>query len=112
MKKLILSGLIVFSALSSYAATDKGSAQTVDLAVTEKGFEPDSIKVKPGTHVILKITRKTDSTCATEIKFKEKKITKTLPLNKEVLVDVGTVQKGNITFACGMNMITGHIVVE
>ena len=70
------------------------------------------ISVKPGTHVILKVTRKTDSTCATEIKITEKKIKKDLPLNKEVSADVGVLEKGQIKFACGMNMITGYIIAE
>jgi plastocyanin domain-containing protein len=51
-------------------------------------------------------------TCATEIKIKEKKINTKLPLNKEVSVDVGVLSKGDIKFACGMDMITGHIIVE
>ena len=63
--------------------------QVVDLQVTEKGFEPSTVDVKPGIPVILKVTRKTDSTCATQIKIQSKNIKKDLPLNKMVTVDIG-----------------------
>ena len=58
------------------------------------------------------MTRKTDQTCATQIKITEKNIKKDLPLNKEVSIDIGTLQKGDIRFACGMDMVTGHIIAE
>ncbi len=109
MKKYILG----FSLLLCFQmAQAKEAVQNVTLQVTEKGFEPSEIKVKPGSHVVLKITRKTETTCANEIVIKEKKIKKDLPLNKEISVDVGVLSKGDIRFACGMNMISGHIIVN
>ena len=86
--------------------------QVVDLLVTEKGFEPNSVDVKPGVPIVLKITRKTDSTCATQIKIQSKNIKKDLPLNKPVTIALGKLDKGEIRFACGMDMITGNIVVK
>lgn len=112
MKNILVVAFLTFGALIVNAADKTATPQVVQLSVTEKGFVPDKISVKPGTHVILKVTRKTDSTCATEIKISEKKIKKELPLNKEVSVDVGMLEKGKIGFACGMDMITGFIVVE
>ncbi len=109
MKNLIL---VVFCILSFQKALAKEALQTVPLQVTEKGFEPSEIKVKPGTHVILQVTRKTDKTCATQIVIKQKKIKTELPLNKEVLVDVGVLQKGDIRFACGMDMLSGHLIIN
>lgn len=111
MKKVFLAAVVLFT-LSSGTSFAKETVQNIQLEVTEKGFVPDKISVKPGTHVVLKVTRKTDSTCATEIAIKEKNIKKELPLNKEVSVDAGILQKGKVTFACGMNMVTGYIVVE
>lgn len=96
----------------SHAAKAKDAVQTIELKVTDKGFEPSEIKVKPGTHLVLKVTRVTDMTCATKIKVKEKKILADLPLNKEVKVDLGTLKKGDVTFACGMDMITGHVIAQ
>jgi plastocyanin domain-containing protein len=80
--------------------------------VTEKGFEPGTLTVQPGTQITLKITRKTDSTCATAVQVPSKKIKKELPLNKAVAIDLGVLAKGEIRFACGMNMIEGKIIAE
>lgn len=79
----------------------------VELSVTENGFEPSTVNVKPGSHVVLKITRKTDSTCAKEVQIPSKKIKTELPLNKTVSIEVGKLEKGEIRFGCGMNMMVG-----
>ncbi len=110
--KNILQALLLFLMASTASALPGEVTQSIPLLVTEKGFEPKEIKVKSGTHVVLKITRKTDDTCATEIQVKEKKIRKALPLNKEVTVDLGILKDGEVHFACGMNMMTGHILAQ
>lgn len=109
MKQLVVSVIILMIAQFSFAA---GAKQEIPLTVTEKGFDPSEIKVTAGSHVVLRVTRKTEQTCATNIVLKEKKIKKELPLNKEVIIDVGVLKNGKITFACGMDMISGHIVAE
>ncbi len=98
--------------LSSPPAMAKEKSQTVTVSVTENGFEPSSLDVKPGIPVVLKVTRKTDATCATEIKVPSKKIKKALPLNKEVALNLGKLEKGEIKFTCGMDMVSGNIHVE
>ena len=99
--KQFISIVVMIFAFSGFTKAEQ-STQSIKVQVTEKGFEPSEIKVKSGSHVVLKVTRKTDSTCATQILLKEKKIKKELPLNQEVTVDVGVVSKGDIRFACGM----------
>lgn len=108
MKSFIFT-LLFFASFQSYAAEP---VQNVNMRVTEKGFEPSEFKVKAGSHVVLKVTRTTDATCATSMKFQEKNMKKELPLNKEVSIDLGKVKQGEIKFACGMDMITGHIVAQ
>jgi len=102
---------IIF-ALNLQPAIAQTKEQIVDLQVTEKGFEPSSVDVKPGVPVVLKVTRKTDSTCATQIKIQSKNIKKDLPLNKPVTIALGKLDKGEIRFGCGMDMITGQIFVK
>lgn len=109
MKNYLLALLMILGFQNAQA---KEVVKNIDLKVTENGFEPSEIKVTPGTHVILNVTRKTDVTCATQIKIKEKNIKEELPLNKTVKVDLGVLKKGDIRFACGMDMISGHIVTE
>ena len=110
--KSILLILCTFVSISTAHAAEPTTNQVVNLSVTEKGFEPNSIDVKPGDPVTLKVTRKTDSTCATQIKIPSRKIKKDLPLNKTVTIDLGKLEKGEIRFACGMNMVTGKILVR
>lgn len=82
------------------------------VAVTEKGFEPSSITVRPNVPARITFTRKTDATCATEVVIPEYNITRDLPLNRPVTVEFTPKTAGEITFACGMNMLKGKIVVQ
>ncbi|MCC7406060.1 MAG: cupredoxin domain-containing protein [Bdellovibrionales bacterium] len=109
MKSIIMA--ILFT-LNFHPALAQAKDQVVELQVTEKGFEPNSVDVKPGVLVVLKVTRKTDSTCATQIKIKSKNIKKDLPLNKPVTIALGKLDKGELRFGCGMDMITGNIIVR
>lgn len=109
MKFLITAILFALNAQPVFA---QGKDQVIELQVTEKGFEPNRVDVKPGAPVVLKITRKTDSTCATQIKIQSKNIQQELPLNKTVSVALGKLNKGEIRFGCSMDMITGLILVK
>ena len=109
MKNILVAAIIVCASSMANAA-DKTDAQIVDLSVTEKGFEPNTVNVGPGKSVVLKITRKTDSTCATQVQIPSKKIKKDLPLNKVVSIDLGKLEKGEIRFGCGMNMMQGGMI--
>jgi plastocyanin domain-containing protein len=83
----------------------------VEIAITEKGFEPARVNVEAGAPVELVFTRKTDKTCATEVIVPSVKVKKPLPLNEPVIVAL-TPGKGDVTFACGMNMLKGKLVVK
>lgn len=114
MKKVLTITTIFLAGVSfgSFAHAKDAKKTSIDLAVTEKGFEPSSIDVKPGSDVILNVTRKTDTTCATQIQVPSKNLNVELPLNKAVPVALGKVTKGEIKFACGMNMISGVVIVK
>lgn len=110
MKYLFITLSITFQLLNvAIASTNK---QTINIAVTEKGFEPATLKVAPNQEISLAFTRKTDSTCATEIIFPAQKIKKELPLNKAVTINLGILKKGEVSFSCGMNMVNGVINVQ
>ncbi len=109
MKSIIMAMLFL---LNFQPAIAQVKNQIVELQVTEKGFEPSSVDVKPGVPVVLKVTRKTDSTCATKIKIQSKNLKKDLPLNKPVTIVLGKLEKGEIRFGCGMDMVTGNIIVK
>lgn len=81
--------------------------EKISIEVTDKGFVPSMIDVKPGTEVTLEVTRKTDETCSKEIQVPSKKIKLALPLNQKVIVALGKLEAGEIRFGCGMNMMEG-----
>lgn len=105
--KTILIGIFALSSSFSALGNDNQPTEKISVEVTEKGFAPSLINVKPGTDVTLQVTRKTDNTCSTEIQIPAKKIKKTLPLNETVTVALGNLNKGEIRFGCGMNMMEG-----
>lgn len=115
MNNKVATTAILFIAifLNAAAYAEKSKKATLDLTVTENGFEPKSIDVKPGTDVTLKVARMTDSTCAKQIQVPPKKVKIDLPLNKPVTIALGKLEKGEIKFGCGMEMMeSGKILVK
>lgn len=90
--------------------------QTVDgeyqIVLTERGFEPAEIKIPSNKPVTLVVTRKTDQTCAKELIFADSKQRHELPLNQEVRIALPAQQGGTLSYACGMDMIRGKVVVR
>lgn len=109
MKKLIILAIIILSTMVS--AKEAIKAQDFSLIVNESGFVPSSLKVKAHTPVNLKVTRKTDSTCAHTLIIPSKKIKVELPLNKEVVINVGKLEKGEIKFGCDMDMMINAVLI-
>ena len=67
-----------------------------------------------GKPITLVFTRKIDSTCAKEviIPLDGEKIEKKLPLNEAVAVEVTFPKAGQVTYACGMDMLKGVVTVQ
>ena len=81
------------------------------MTVTEKGYEPDTLRVTPGKPVLIKITRKTNATCAREITVPSQKLKVDLPLDKEVTVKIAGLEKGEVKFGCAMDMMIGGVML-
>jgi plastocyanin domain-containing protein len=117
---LIAALIITLSASATLAKAkpDKGASAkpaavaVIEMSVTGDGFVPAQVKVKAGQPVKLVITRKTDRTCAKEIVIKDFGINQPLPLNRAVEVTFTPNKAGSFRYACGMDMITGVIIVE
>jgi plastocyanin domain-containing protein len=91
--------------------TVANGVRTVNLTVTENGFEPSKVKAKKGEKLRLVVTRKTNSTCAKEIVIKDHGINQPLPLDKAVAVELVPAKSGEIRFACGMDHVSGVVFV-
>ena len=93
------------------AAKQQNGPQTATIEINSKGFDPGSLKLKAGVPAKVTFVRKTDEGCAKEVVIKEYNINRALPLNEPVIVEF-TPRKGEFTFACGMNMLKGKLIVE
>jgi plastocyanin domain-containing protein len=114
MRRLLLLPTLAALALAPPArgAEPTKAGTTVQMTVTEDGYVPAKIVAKKGEPLTLVITRKTDRTCATELVVKEYGINAPLPLGKAVTVTFTPTKAGQVRYACGMDMISGTLVVQ
>ena len=113
MMKTFVSALILgVAVVAGCGGGLEGGMKEIQIAVTDKGFEPKEIHVKKGDDVTLVVTRRTDQTCATEIVVAGGKVRAALPLNQPVRVALGTVDADGVKFACGMGMLEGAVIVR
>jgi hypothetical protein len=101
----------VYSGLNA-GERDEAGIQTVNIVVSEKGFEPSTIRLKRDIPARLTFVRKIEETCATEVVIADFGITRDLPLNKSVVIEFTPNKTGEFNFACEMNMVGGKIVVR
>jgi plastocyanin domain-containing protein len=86
--------------------------QLVTITLTDKGYEPASIKLQKDIPAKVTFVRKSKTTCGTEIVIPEYQIKRELPLDERVVVEFTPAKTGEFKFACGMNMLRGKIVVR
>lgn len=94
------------------AVTADASGTRVKLFVTEDGFVPARVEIPADRPVTLVVTRTTDRTCATELVLKEHGINQALPLNQPIEIRFTPARAGELTYACGMDMYKGTLVVQ
>src|SRR5438067_1424314 len=123
---LISSSILVATVALALAACSKPSEGTppapagsaapaspggIAVRVDEKGFTPAHVNAEKGKPITLVFTRTTDATCATEVVFPDFKITKPLPRDTPVRVELPASEARTLTFQCGMGMMRGAVVV-
>jgi thiol-disulfide isomerase/thioredoxin len=91
-----------------------GDALVIEIAATDRGFEPAAITVPSHRAVVLRFTRTSDKTCATDVVIDHdgQHVIKDLPLNQPASIPLVFDQPGTITYGCGMNMFHGTITVQ
>jgi len=98
------------------ASTNDGrgreSTQTAKVVVSEQGYEPGKVTLRAGAPAGITFVRTSDRTCGTEVVFPSLNIRRALPLNEPVVIEFTPDRSGDIAFACGMNMLTGVVVVQ
>ncbi len=97
--------------MEGQAPPQSATTRDVAITVTASGYEPARIEAAPGESLNLVFTRTAESECAEYVKVAggEKH---ELPLNEAVSIPVSVPESGEITFACGMDMMTGVVVAK
>lgn len=91
----------------------EGGVQTAEIAVGDEGYEPASVSLQAGVPARLVFTRTTDDSCGTEVESEALGISETrLPLGQPVPIEFTPDEAGRFTFACGMEMMEGTVVVR
>lgn len=92
---------------------DLTKPRELEIKVTEDGYVPSPITLAKGQPVVLKLTRTTDKTCATEFILDEYNINQKMPLNETVTVNFTPDKEGELKYGCAMGkMISGRFRVE
>jgi hypothetical protein len=80
--------------------------------VSRDGFTPQEISFKKGQPLKLAFYRSDAENCASEVVFKDLNIRKKLPVGEVVAIDIPTGKAGEFSFACGMDMYKGKVIVQ
>ena len=103
---------VVLLAIQSVEAWSPQQVQEATIKVTEKGYEPNELRLRIGVPARLTFVRETEATCGTEVILPEYDIERALPLNEPVVIEFTPQKSGEFGFACGMNMVKGKLVVS
>jgi plastocyanin domain-containing protein len=95
------------------SSSAEASVATGDVdVVVNGGYKPQVIKIKKGKKTTISLLRKDPNTCLEEFILPDFKISKYLPLDKKVEIEITPTKSGEFGFHCGMNMFHGKVVVE
>lgn len=102
------------AAAATQSASTPAAGRTVEIKVTEAGFQPREVKARVGEPLTLVFTRVTDRTCIIAIDIPDEKVKGfQLPLDKPVSLTITPATVGVRAFHCSaMGMGGGRIVVE
>ncbi|MEJ7759348.1 MAG: cupredoxin domain-containing protein [Gemmatimonadaceae bacterium] len=100
-----------------------GERETVAVGISETGvqqikitvkggYSPDVIAVKQGMPVKLDFYRDESASCTEQVVFGDFGIARNLPAFQTTSIEFTPDKAGEFTFACGMNMVRGKLVVE
>lgn len=89
----------------------KPRIQEITVTLTDKGYQPEKIRLRRGIPARVTFVRKFEATCATEIIIQEYNIRRDLPMNQPVVVEFTPAKSGEIDFTCSMKMVGGKFTI-
>ncbi len=104
-------GLPFFYKNQNQAVISQDNMQTIEMAVTYNGFEPNVFQLKKDVPVRWLIDGQQISGCTNQIIVPDLKITKDLVAGLNT-VEFTPTKAGKINFSCWMGMVRGQFIVE
>lgn len=104
-------GLPFFYKNQNQAIVSQDNIQTINMAVTYSGFEPNVFKLKKDVPVRWVIDGRQISGCTNQIIVPDFKIKKDLVAGENI-VEFTPTKTGKINFSCWMGMVRGQFIVE
>ena len=113
LRLLLLATLVAASACKNAPSVPPSDGRpALEVKVDATGYHPDKVHAKAGKPVRLLVTRTTDDGCGQQLVVPSLHLKYELPLNQPVAIDVTMPDKGELAFACGMDMYKGAIVAD
>lgn len=84
----------------------------VHIDVTERGFAPSSVTLRPGVPTELEFLRTTEETCASSVVFPELGVSKPLALNEPVRLTVPPLGPRTLSFQCGIGDHRSAVIIN
>jgi Cu+-exporting ATPase len=116
---VVLGGVVLIGVLAWYFFGEKKASRAQlhdgvqEIAITVKGgYSPDVITVTQGVPVRLTFTRQESGDCTSKVVFPDWQVSRSLPEDEPVTIELTPTEVGEFGFACGMNMVKGRLVVE
>lgn len=92
-------------------SSDQQNYQVVRMRITNRGYEPGTLKIKSGIPVKWVIDGAGVSGCTSRIIIPSLNISKNITSGENIITFTPT-QKGGLNFSCGMGMVRGKFIVE
>ncbi|MFD1486211.1 cupredoxin domain-containing protein [Lacticaseibacillus baoqingensis] len=118
---VVIAGLLVIGfiawwffgkhAVATVEAQVEDQTQTVDVKVLG-GYSPERVVLKQGVPAVLNFTREDPSSCLDRVVFPDFGINQPLPKGETEAIKIDTSKPGEYTWACGMDMFHGQLVIE
>ncbi|MEK6302722.1 MAG: efflux RND transporter periplasmic adaptor subunit [Acidobacteriota bacterium] len=99
-------------AAETQAHESEPSIQLATVVLTDKGYQPGSVRLRLGVPARVTFVRKVEATCGTELLIPDYQVKRDLPFDEPVVVEFTPTRRGVSEFSCGMKMLRGKIVVR
>lgn len=99
-----------FAPRRAQSAAISGGVQRVQVTV-RGGYSPNVVQVRQGIPVEIEFDRQESGDCTSRVVFPDLQLSAALPAHQRTVVRFTPQQVGSFGFACGMNMISGTLLV-